>query len=97
MRIYGISEADALRSCPRAGGLAGWIMDRIQRSKGARGHVSHLELVETLSLGGRRQLMLVRVDGESFLVGANADGVQTVVGIRGNNTEGSESLERRDR
>lgn len=95
--VYGRPEADALLACPRANGLAGWILGRLLRSKGTRAHVSQLELIETLSLGGRRQLMLVRVEGESFLVGANADGIQTVIGVRGNNTESSESLERRER
>lgn len=95
--VYGRSEADALLAYPRANGLAGWILSRLLRSKRTRGHVSQLELIETLSLGGRRQLMLVSVKGESFLVGADADGIQTVIGVRGNNTESRESLERPER
>lgn len=40
-----------------------------------------LELLETLQLGGKRQLMLVRCDGQSFLVGTGSDSVHTVVEV----------------
>jgi flagellar biogenesis protein FliO len=38
-----------------------------------------MELIETLQLGGKRQLMLVVCDGRRILVGAGGDGVQAVV------------------
>jgi Flagellar biosynthesis protein, FliO len=41
-----------------------------------------MELVEALPLGGRRQLMLVVCDGQSFLIGAGSDGVHSIVGIQ---------------
>jgi hypothetical protein len=40
-----------------------------------------MELVEVLSLGGRRQLMLVVCDGRRFLVGAGGDSVQSVTAM----------------
>lgn len=40
-----------------------------------------MEMVETLALGGRKQLLLVRCGGESFLVGTGADTVQTIVRV----------------
>jgi hypothetical protein len=41
-----------------------------------------LRLVETLSLGGKRQLMLVTCAGESFLVGGGVESVETIVRLK---------------
>jgi len=38
--------------------------------------------VETLALGGKRQLMLVTCAGESFLVGGGLDSVETIVRLK---------------
>jgi flagellar biogenesis protein FliO len=38
-----------------------------------------MRLAETLSLGGKRQLMLVICDGQRFLVGTGGEGVGTIV------------------
>jgi len=38
-----------------------------------------LELLETLPLGGKRQLLLVACDGQSYLVGAGTDSVSAIV------------------
>ncbi len=38
-----------------------------------------MELVETLNLGGKRQLMLVQCDGQRYLVGLGSDSVQSIV------------------
>jgi flagellar biogenesis protein FliO len=37
-----------------------------------------MELIETLNLGGKRQLMLVVCDGERFLIGSGGDSVQSI-------------------
>jgi hypothetical protein len=39
-------------------------------------------LVETLPLGGKRQLMLVTCAGESFLIGGGLESVETIVHVR---------------
>jgi flagellar biogenesis protein FliO len=54
-------------------GLAG-----MGRARGER----RLELIETLPLGGKRQLMLVLCDGQRVLVGAGRDGVHSIAEIR---------------
>lgn len=41
-----------------------------------------LELLESLSLGGRRQLALVRCGKQEFLVGLGSDGVTSIVPAR---------------
>lgn len=40
-----------------------------------------LELLETLSLGGRRQLFLIACGGERYLVGAGAEGVGSMLRV----------------
>jgi len=69
-------------------GLAAWLLmhfagrlhlrfPRMGRPRDER----RMKLTETLSLGGKRQLMLVICDGQSFLVGTGGDGVGTIVAI----------------
>ncbi len=65
---------------PVAGGLAGFVIDLLKRRRSERAQ-KQMKLVETLALGGKRQLMLVRCGEQKFLVGAGADGVQTIVAI----------------
>ena len=61
-------------------GLAGWVMGQLRDLRSRREvHRKQLRLVETLSLGGKRQLMLVTCGGESFLVGGGLDSVETIV------------------
>jgi flagellar biogenesis protein FliO len=69
---------------PLAGGLVGFVMDAVQRGRsGLRGkrEVKRMKVEETLSLGGRRQLMLVSCGERKYLVGAGSDGVQTIVAV----------------
>ena len=68
------------------GGLAGWLLEcftalraRVQRA--AIAPARELHVLETLSLGGRRQLTLVSCGDERVLVGCGADQVQTIVQI----------------
>lgn len=53
-------------------------MIRGERESGAK----QLHLLEALSLGGKRQLLLVSCAGERFLVGGGLDSVQTIVRVR---------------
>lgn len=84
MHIRSDSRLDEVQGPPRGSGLTGRLIDLIVRSRERSGRARHLQLIETLSLGGKRQLMLVKCNGEHFLVGAGAEGVQTIVGLRAN-------------
>ena len=42
-----------------------------------------MKVVETLPLGGKRQLMLVSCGGEHFLVGGGLESVETIVRVKG--------------
>jgi flagellar biogenesis protein FliO len=37
-----------------------------------------MRLIETLNLGGKRQLLLVECEGQAFLIGAGGDNVQSI-------------------
>jgi hypothetical protein len=41
-----------------------------------------MRVVETLALGGRRQLMLVSCWDEHFLVGGGIDSIETIVRVK---------------
>ena len=54
----------------------GALVDRTgARTPGGR----RLQVLETLALGAKKQLVLVSCDGERFLVGAGAEQVQSIV------------------
>lgn len=64
-------------------GLAGWMLGLARGWREPRvSQKRQLQLVETLSLGGKRQLMLVTCAGESFLVGGSLESVETIVRLR---------------
>lgn len=61
-------------------GLAGVLLRLWADRRAAKaGDSRQMELLETLSLGGRRQLMLIRCGDERFLVGGSLDGIETMV------------------
>ncbi len=80
---------DALGVRPEAsGGLAAWLLlhfgGRVRGRFRLLGRVREerrMKLAETLSLGGKRQLMLVLCDGQRYLVGASGEGVETIVAM----------------
>jgi flagellar biogenesis protein FliO len=64
-------------------GLAGWMLGLLRGWRSQREmQRKQLRLVETLPLGGKRQLMLVTCGGESFLVGGGMDSVETIVRLK---------------
>jgi len=66
----------------RQQGLMGLLFQiLIARKAAGAGHVRKMQLLETLSLGGKRQLMLVQCGTEQFLVGGGLETVETIVKI----------------
>jgi flagellar biogenesis protein FliO len=51
------------------------------RIRGRSRSERRLQLIETLSLGGKRQLMLIVCDGQHFLIGGGSDSVCSVTPI----------------
>jgi len=58
------------------GGFAGWVVAAMKRGPRAE---RTMRVLETLSLGGRKQLALVECGGQRFLVGTGPDSVDSLV------------------
>ena len=66
---------------PGSGPVA-WLFRRLAANQLARTE-RQLRVMETLHLGGRRQLVLVSCGDERFLVGTRADGIDTITRVSG--------------
>ncbi|MBS1798848.1 MAG: flagellar biosynthetic protein FliO [Acidobacteria bacterium] len=72
----------------RQSGLVGWLLSRWRgRARFRDRSVRQMQLLETLSVGGKRQLALVRCGREQFLVGMGAEAVSTIVKIGNSESE----------
>lgn len=80
--IYGKKTTGEAGLC-EAQGLAGWVL-RMMRGRGYLREAAEREmrLEETLSLGGKRQLLLISCAGERFLVGGSMESVEVIVPVR---------------
>ena len=68
----------------RKHGLVGSLLQTwMARRSALAGHVKQMQLLETLPLGGKRQLMLVQCGTEQFLVGGGLESVETIVKVAG--------------
>src|ERR1700733_14837943 len=68
-------------------GLVEWALKLVRGWRGREdGQRRQMRLVETLPLGGKRQLILVSCDGERFLVGGGLDSIETIVRVKGENS-----------
>lgn len=78
-------------------GLAGWIQSLL-RDWPRRHEVQRrrLQLIETLPLGGKRNLMLVCCDGEHFLVGGGSESVETIARVNNSKSVGFTAKNRDD-
>lgn len=72
----------------RQSGLTGWLI-RMWNSRMAarRGSVKKLQLVETLHMGSKKQLMLVQCGNEQFLVGGGMESITAIVRISSSEAE----------
>ncbi|MEO8736329.1 MAG: flagellar biosynthetic protein FliO [Edaphobacter sp.] len=81
-----LQKTDRIREMkisPDRNGLAGWVLGLLRRLRGERQPATkQMHLLETLPLGGKRQLMLVSCAGEHFLIGGGLESVETIVRIR---------------
>ena len=71
---------ESMSGISTTGGVVGFFSDLVKRRQLGRTQ-KQMKLLETLTLGGKRQLMLVSCGEQKFLVGVGADGVQTIVAI----------------
>jgi flagellar biogenesis protein FliO len=95
MRFLQYSKETTARkaSAPEVHGLAGWLLGLLPGGVGRHAaQVKQMQLIETLALGGKRQLMLVTCGEERFLVGGGLESVETIVQV---NAESSFEVEKR--
>ena len=59
-------------------GLVGWVCN-VLGGQGAARAAREMEVLETLVIGPRKQVVLVRVGGGRYLVGTGADSVDAIV------------------
>ncbi|RZU39577.1 flagellar biosynthetic protein FliO [Edaphobacter modestus] len=72
-------------------GLAGVLLRMWANRRSAKAvRPREIELLETFSLGGRRELMLVRCAGERFLVGGSFDRIETMVKLEAGSAEATQ-------
>jgi flagellar biogenesis protein FliO len=70
-------------------GLVEWAVKLVRGWRGREdGQRRQMRLVETLPLGGKRQLILVSCDGERFLVGGGLDSIETIVRVKAESSLG---------
>ena len=63
-------------------GLAEWVLRWWRSRQRSREEQSkQMQVLETLSLGGKRHLLLISCGGERFLVGGSQEGVETIVRV----------------
>lgn len=76
----GIGQTSPRKGVPELQGIVGWLLNFVRSRRATRyGQQRLMRVVETLSLGGKRQLMLVSCGGEHFLVGGGLESVETIV------------------
>ena len=85
--VQGFTRRQEIEKAVPVGGLAAWVVGalqgrvRIKWRANTRGQGQQMKLLETLPLGGKRQMMLVAYDGERYLVGCGPDSVATIVKV----------------
>lgn len=98
-RCNGMELIQGKRTTEKAGryeapGLAGWVL-RMMRGRGYLREAAErqMRLEETLSLGGKRQLLLISCAGERFLVGGSMESVEVIVPVRSALTRAAEDMD----
>jgi flagellar biogenesis protein FliO len=81
-RVLEMDEHNTIAAGQRQHGLASWLLQAWSQRSSLRERAGRrLQLVETLSVGGKRQLMLVRCGEEHFLVGGGLESIGTIVKV----------------
>jgi len=90
-----MEQRDEERSEDMVGGLAGWLKGMVgQIREGSVRQRRTMRVVDSMTIGGKRSLFLVECGGKHFLVGAGANGVQSIVRAEVECVSGAEQCER---
>jgi flagellar biogenesis protein FliO len=82
--LQGMESAMAIRvKAHETEGIIGWLLGLLQSWRGGvDAQTRQMQLIETLPLGGKRQLMLVSCGGEQFLVGGGLESIETIMRVK---------------
>lgn len=81
--LQSTSRTSTAQTSPDLNGLAGRVLGLLRGLRSERQPtIKQMHLLETLSLGGKRQLMLVSCAGERFLVGGGLESIETIVRVQ---------------
>ncbi len=82
--LHGARSMKNTKASRNQTGLVGWMLGFMQSLRAeSQPVVKQMHLLETLPLGGKRQLVLVSCGGERFLVGGSLESIETIVRIQG--------------
>ena len=82
--LQNATRVGGTRTVPDPGGLVGRVLGCMRRLRNERRSTTkRMHLLETISLGGKKQLALVSCAGRLFLVGGSSESVETIVGVQG--------------
>lgn len=91
---HSTSRMSVAQPPPNLGRLAGWVFGILRGLRTERQQsIKQMKLLETLSLGGKRQLMLVSCAGERFLVGGGLESVEAIVRVQSYPSSESAAME----
>jgi flagellar biogenesis protein FliO len=85
--VQGFTRRQEIEKASAAGGLAAWVVGalqgrvRIKWRGGEADRMQQMQLLETLPLGSKRQVLLVACDGERYLVGCGPESVTSIVKV----------------
>ncbi|WP_412176563.1 flagellar biosynthetic protein FliO [Edaphobacter sp.] len=86
--LRGAVRVSGTKTSAHPGGLAGWLLGRLGEAGAKRqAAIKQMRLLDTLPLGGRRNLMLVSCAGELFLVGGSAESIESIVRVQGGTSQ----------
>ena len=96
--VQAYTRRQEIEVAPPAAGLAGWVVGALQgrvRLKwrgGPQRPMQQMQLLETLPLGEKRQVMLVAYEGDRYLVGCGPEAVSSIVKVTSSTAEGRQPV-----
>ncbi len=81
MRENGLSMKRGTLAGVRVDSVAGWVMAALRRWQRRAAEPRQMRVIETLALGGRRQLQLIACGTERFLVAGGAESVHAILRV----------------
>jgi hypothetical protein len=76
------------------GGVVSWLQEMVGQMRNGSARRRRMRLIESLPIGGKRNLLLVDCGGRHFLIGTGSSGVQSIAPVDLGCIDGDEECER---